>query len=372
MTLSPCDLLLLNFSNYPDLPIFPYAFAQLTALARRRGLRVARSDFLHVPAARRDDDLRRLIDTYRPAVVGITVRQCDSLMVDSYRHPGGPSFQPIEATRSAIRALRTMTSAPIIVGGIGFSIHPEKAFRYLEPDYGCVGCADDVIASFDAIAGRRAGAGIANLITGADGQVTVPSRTYYAPFTEREWDDALVDDVHAFYGTPRMASDAAPPVPVEVMRGCPFRCYFCVEPLVKGKAWRTRDLGVVRDELEFLISRGVRSFWFIASELNIEGPAFPLALAELMIGLREAHPARDLIWSGYMLPWKTSRGDFDVLARSGYRLGWNDFQSFSDENLRKTRVPYRMKDLRPFLEASIDPRFLPPPNKPGGTVEPLL
>ena len=372
MTRATCDLLLLNFSNYPDLPIFPYAFTQLTALARQRGLRVERSDFLHVPLARRDHALRRLLETTQPAMVGITLRQVDSLMVDSYRLPSRAPFQPLEATRDAIRAIRRMTRAPIVVGGIGFSIHPEKTLQYLEADYGCVGCADDVITSFDAIAAGHPGAGVANLLVRAADAITVPARTYYAPLAEREWDDALVDDVYAFYGTPRMASDAVPFVPVEVMRGCPYRCYFCAEPLVKGTTWRTRSLDVVRDELEFLISRDIRSFWFIASELNIEGAGFPLALGELMIELREKHPARDLIWSGYMLPWKTSTEDFDVLARSGYRLGWNDFQSFSDENLRKTRVPYRMKDLAPFLEASVDPRFLPPASKPGGTVQPML
>ena len=45
----PSDLLLLNASNLPTTPIFPYAFVQVTALARRFGLRVARFDFVGLP-----------------------------------------------------------------------------------------------------------------------------------------------------------------------------------------------------------------------------------------------------------------------------------------------------------------------------------
>jgi hypothetical protein len=41
------DLLLLNASNLPTVPIFPYAFVQVSAIARRFGLNVARFDFLN-------------------------------------------------------------------------------------------------------------------------------------------------------------------------------------------------------------------------------------------------------------------------------------------------------------------------------------
>lgn len=366
-----CDLLLLNFSNYADFPIFPYAFAQVSALARRQGLRVARADFLHVPPERRRSELERLVAQHRPRVVGITIRQGDSLMLASYQDPRRRQFHPIEATRLAIRELRELTRAPIMLGGIGFSIHPSMLFDHLAPDYACIGCADEVLARFEDVARGQPQRNIANLMFREDEKLVVPERSFFAPFTDREWDDTLVDELFRFYGAPHLAADAAA-VPVEVMRGCPFRCYFCVEPLVKGKQWRTRDLDVVRGELDFLVSRDLRYFWFIASELNIDGTDFILELAEMMIRLREDHRNERLIWSGYILPWKLQAEHFEVLRRSGYRLEWNDFQSFSDDNLKKTRVPYRMKDVRPFIEAASDPTFQAPASTPGGTNGPRL
>jgi len=367
-----CDLLLLNFSNYRNLPIFPYAFTQVSALARKHGHAVVRADFLHVPPERLSVELAALIDQHHPRVVGLTIRQADSLMLASYRSETREPFFPLTTTRLAIRALRELTKVPILVGGIGFSIHPDKVFEYLAPDYGCVGCADEVIAQLSMIAARNASADIGNLVLSVDDRVHVPQRRYFAPHDEREWDDPLVDELIAFYGAKRMNSEAVPAVPIEVMRGCPFRCYFCVEPLVKGKQWRPRNLSVIRDELEFLISRGVGYFWFVASELNIEGPAFAHQLGELMIQLRERHPTRDLIWSGYLLPWKSSERELAFLRRSGHRIAWNDYQSFSDENLKATRVPYRVKDVAPYLAASLDPAFAPPPSVPGNVAEPQL
>jgi hypothetical protein len=40
------DLLLLNCSNLPFIPVFPYAFVQLGALARRRGLKIKTLDLV--------------------------------------------------------------------------------------------------------------------------------------------------------------------------------------------------------------------------------------------------------------------------------------------------------------------------------------
>jgi hypothetical protein len=40
------DLLLMNSSNLPFIPVFPYAFVQVGALARRRGLKIKTLDLV--------------------------------------------------------------------------------------------------------------------------------------------------------------------------------------------------------------------------------------------------------------------------------------------------------------------------------------
>ena len=45
--MSQVDFLLLNASNYQKRPIFPYAFVQLSAIARRHNISVKRLDLIN-------------------------------------------------------------------------------------------------------------------------------------------------------------------------------------------------------------------------------------------------------------------------------------------------------------------------------------
>ncbi|WPB72596.1 hypothetical protein KYC5002_26430 [Archangium violaceum] len=73
------DLLLLNASNLPQLPIYPYAFVQVSAIARRFGLSVRRLDLLQVRREFWRPMLQELIQRHRPRMVGIHLRQQDTL-----------------------------------------------------------------------------------------------------------------------------------------------------------------------------------------------------------------------------------------------------------------------------------------------------
>src|ERR1700722_15437835 len=75
-----CDLLLLSASNYWRWALYPYAFVQVSALARKRGLKVARFDFWGIPKARWEARLHELFETVKPRAVGIHMRNVDSLI----------------------------------------------------------------------------------------------------------------------------------------------------------------------------------------------------------------------------------------------------------------------------------------------------
>jgi hypothetical protein len=123
---------------------------------------------------------------------------------------------------------------------------------------------------------------------------------------------------------------------------------------VKGRQWRTRDLDVVLAEMEFLLDRGLRRFWLSCSELNIEGNALAIEIAERIIALKERRSdAAALSWSAYMLPKLAGRDELRTLLRSGYELAWNEAQSLDDQNLKATRVPYRSRDVVGFFKEVI-------------------
>src|SRR5207245_1102292 len=108
------DLLLLNASNYPRVPLYPYAFVQVSEVARRFGLRVATCDLMYTPQQELRARLAELIERHRPRAVGLHLRQLDSLFVEEYRgywprDAGAAPFRPVDATAQVVRHLRELT-----------------------------------------------------------------------------------------------------------------------------------------------------------------------------------------------------------------------------------------------------------------------
>ena len=351
------DLLLLNATNLPWRPIFPYAFVQVSAVARRHGLSVDVVDLLDVPRTRLADFLRSHLQTSNPRMVGLHIRQGDSVFIEDYfASPNGPqttrSYFPIDDNRHLVRTLRDLTPVPIMAGGFGFTTHARRLYEHLELDYGVMGDPDDVFANFETVAAGRNLGGIQSLIHRDGGQVIANERGYFKPYEGIEYTDAIFDQLVRFYGHAQLFGANPPTVAVEVMRGCPFSCFFCTEPYVKGKDFRYRSLDVVEAELDALLRRQIRRFWFICSELDIQGVKFGLELSERIIRLREKHGGAPIEWSAYALP-RLEEDELRTLQRAGYVGALNDVLSLDDDNLRKARVPYRSKQAIGFLKAVV-------------------
>jgi hypothetical protein len=108
-------------------------------------------------------------------------------------------------------------------------------------------------------------------------------RVFYPPFDGPEYTDEMVDELVRFYGERSLLEGTMTAVPVEIARGCPFRCYFCNEPAVKGPRVRYRNWSVVEAVREFFKYVGST---FLSSE-HQHKRNWPGFLAE-----QRAHPAR--------------------------------------------------------------------------------
>jgi hypothetical protein len=351
------DLLLLNCSNLPWRPIYPYAFVQVSEVARRFGLQVSRLDMLEVDPRLWEPMLRRAIEEHQPRMVGIHLRQGDTLVHSDYDHvtlrkgapPSTAGYFPVADSRKLVEVLRTLTRAPITIGGFGFTTHARRLVDHLQVDYGVQGCPDGFFARFeDAIAGRALES-IPGLIHRRPEGYVFNERGYYAPATGTEYTGEIVGELLRFYSHAHLYGDNPTTIAIEVMRGCPFRCYFCSEPDVKGKRVSYRDLDVVEEEVRFLRRHHLRRFWFVCSELNIHGTDFAMQLAERVIRLNEEHKDQPRIeWTGYALPTMPV-SDLRVLQRAGYLGAMNEALSLDDENLKASGVPYRSRHTVAYL-----------------------
>ncbi|MCB9528219.1 MAG: hypothetical protein H6703_15665 [Myxococcales bacterium] len=372
---APVDLLFLNFSNWPGNPVYPYAFVQVSALARRAGLSVRRWDGLGLTREQQLACVRALLRRHRPRAVGFTIRQADSTEADEYLGAKAEAMTrwfPMEDTFAAIRQVRAVSDAKVVVGGFTFTASPVTMAEYLQPDFGVIGEPDAFIARFDDVMAGRLD-GVANLLYRHAGRWRQNERVYYGPFDGLEYTPELLDEITRFHGERAFREAQLAPVPglntaantgkavaVEIARGCPYRCAFCCEPLVKGNKVRLRDLDVVEAEIRSLLDHGVRYLWFICSELNVS-KSHVMALAERLIRIN-AGRALPVYWRAYFLPVKFSKDELRVLLRSGLMLEHNGpFSDLSNDTLEKLREPYRLRHalahLRDLMELNEEPEF---------------
>lgn len=355
---SQIDMLLLNCSNLPWRPIFPYAFVQVSEVARRFGLNIKRVDMLHV--RNWAEKISELIRLHRPRSIGIHLRQGDSIDLSDYMANGAPkseyfrTYYPIDDSKTLIEIIRKNTNAPVIMGGFGFTTHARNIARHLEIDMGVQGCPDGFFRHFNEALEGRSLTQIPGLVHHDGGTYIYNPQELSNPAENREYNEELVNELKSFYGD--MLKQKNPPtIAVEISRGCPFQCYFCTEPDVKGKRVNYRNQDVIISELDFLMRKDFKDFWFICSEINIGGTGFILELAEKVVRLNEKYKDRKIRWSGYSLP-TLEYDELALLQRAGYSGAMNDLLSLDEDNLRRAKVPYKKKQAVSFLKSMISLR----------------
>jgi len=363
------DLLLLNSSNLPFIPVFPYAFVQLGALARTRGLKIKTVDFVKLSEDQILPTLSDYIHRFHPRMIGFTIRQLDSIIAGQYvsEAPAGdspplplsPDIFPVESTRDAIATVRSITDAPIVVGGAGFSTSPIELSEYLEVDFGIRGEPDGLFDNFDALLKREDLASIPNLIHFSDGRYIENRRCFFTPSDGMEYSAEVIEEMEKFYGkdilfslgppSPLPLPFTRPSIPVEVSRGCPFHCCYCVEPFTGGTEVRYRSLDAIAEDIRFLAAHGLRYLWLVCSELNIGTNESSLSVAEEILKINEELSGHPIVWRSYHLPRWLSAEDLRLLYRSGFLGGRNDFPSWNNDNLAANRVPYRTEHILEHL-----------------------
>lgn len=372
----PVDILFINLTNLAGNPVYPYAFVQVSALARRAGLSVVRWDGLGLSRPHQLECITKLIQDHRPRVVAFTIRQTDSLMAFEYIGPDPKSspknaWFPAEDTRAAIEHVRRLTDAKIIVGGITFSSNPVSAVEYFQPDYAVIGEPDEFLAKFDQVIKEGRTDGVSNLLYRADGQWRQNERVFWGPLDDIEYTPDIIDEIFRFHGERALRNTHLANFPggidvsghsiaIEIARGCPFTCTYCSEHLVKGRTVHTRNLDVIESEIHNLLRYGLRYYWFVCSELNVNKDHV-IKLAERVIRINETLP-RPIIWRANFLPFQFSKDDLRLLMRSGLLVEQNEpFTDLSDETMKQMRSPYRAQNalqlVKDLSELNKEPEF---------------
>ncbi|MFQ5980418.1 MAG: hypothetical protein ACE5OZ_19960 [Candidatus Heimdallarchaeota archaeon] len=356
------NVLLLNASNISSNLTYPYAFVQVSEIANRFNVRVIRRDMFGLPKDQWIPYLQNELSKINFDMVLLTLRNTDTLGSGDYhiraddrnyqqpiiiKPPEQPNYYPIETAKILIENLRQITDIPIVTGGYGFSVMPDKIVKHIKPDYGVIGGPDAFFEYFEDILVYQNLDQVANLVYRRNEAFSKGPLRYFPPASRREYTEEIIADRQAFYARnyPGQEVNKVRSVPIEAVRGCSKSCTFCSEPLVKGPELQYRDIEVIVDEINFLSAHGHNLVFLISSEINAEGPDFLLKLADRILAINEERSAYERVyWYTFYLP-ALSLEELKHLRKARFLGGANDIVSLDDKNLAAIKAPYKSRDV---------------------------
>lgn len=305
-------------------PIGPIGLDYIAPAVRAAGFR---AEVLDLCLA---DDPRQVLDRHFAAtdcrLVGVSFRNVD----DSY-WPSAEWFVP--QLGEIVALIKNKTRAPVVLGGVGFSILPEQILRLSGADFGIRGDGELALPALAAEL-RRGGRfeNIPGLVWRQGGTIRSNPVAWPPSISLATGRDAI--DNKAYFELGGQCG-------LETKRGCNQPCIYCADPLAKGTCVRTRHPAEVADEVQSLLAKGIDVFHLCDCEFNIPGEHARAVCEELTrCGL-----GKRIRWYAYM-----SVVPFDAqLARAMRYAGCVgvDFgaDSVRESMLRTYRRPHRKEDV---------------------------
>jgi len=305
-------------------PIAPLGLDYIAEAAKTAGIDV---DVVDLCLA--DDPLQALhayFNTHSPKLVGISFRNADDCFWPSVRW-----FVPDLA--DTIGTIRNITGAPIVIGGVGFSIFAQRIVEYAGADFGIRGDGEQAIVSlFNELQNSRHFDCVDGLVwRNSDG--IHANRPAWPEHLSLPTSRGAIDNLSYFKRGGQCG--------LETKRGCNRRCIYCADPLAKGPKLRLRNPSEVADEAEALLARGIDVLHLCDCEFNIPRRHAYAVCEEL---IRRSLGKR-LRWYTYMAVVPFDAELAQAMARAGC-VGI-DFtgDSASGSMLKTYRQPHLKEDL---------------------------
>jgi radical SAM superfamily enzyme YgiQ (UPF0313 family) len=236
----------------PD-PVFPLGLASIAAVLMGRGWSVRITDLCFNLHWR--DALSQSLKDYQPDYLGLSIRN-----IDNVTYPTPVSY--LSFLKEVVEACRRHSSAPIILGGSGFTLMPDALHGFLQADYGIVGEGERAILAL--LERLSEGSGVASLpgpIFGGSGENSSFSNP--GPVDLDPWPFPARDlfDLTGYRNSGATGN-------LQTKRGCPFECIYCTYPLIEGRQIRPRDPQRVVEEMERMAPADLDPVFFVDNNFN--------------------------------------------------------------------------------------------------------
>ncbi len=242
-----------NRHRFP-VPVIPVGACVVAEAARKAGHEVRLLDMMF-----EKDPLKavhRELTHRRPEVIGLSVRNIDNNNMHS------PVFFLSELV-PVIKTIRTLSSAPIVLGGAAVPVMTEELLRYTGAEIAVLSDGETVFPSLldklsrgeslwklPGIAWIEEGVFYSNLFPRTENICSCPSPDYH------EWTDI------------KNYLKSLSTVPLQTKLGCHFNCIYCTYRKIEGGAYRLGDPDEVVDTVRRMVSYGLRHIEFVDNVFN--------------------------------------------------------------------------------------------------------
>jgi radical SAM superfamily enzyme YgiQ (UPF0313 family) len=205
-----------------------------------------------------EDTVARGLREFQPDLIAIGLRNVQNM---DYTN----TSVNVAWYRSLVRAVRTVSPAPIVLGGGGFSVIPAALMEDLGADYGIAGEGERSMGRLVEELEKPAPdfAAVDGLYYRTDGRLEYAGQNggFIVMDELPRPDRSLVDArYYSEYGIESL----------QTKRGCPLHCTYCTYPLIEGNKGRLRNPALVADDFMAICSRpGVDHLFIVDSVFNL-------------------------------------------------------------------------------------------------------
>jgi radical SAM superfamily enzyme YgiQ (UPF0313 family) len=308
-----------------NMPVLPVGLACVAASVQRAGHDVKLVNLMAKEQGR--TLLTEALREFQPEVIGISVRNIDDQVMQD------PRFL-LDPVKEIVAHCRSLSSAPIILGGAGYSIFPQSALAYLGADVGIQGEGEAALPMLLArLAGQMDLSGIPGLVLAS------PSiQEKASPI--KSMDDFPLPRPNAFPELFPTLGDQSLWLPLQTRRGCPMQCSYCSTATIEGRILRKRSPEIVVEALARYVDAGFDHFFFVDNTFNI-----PLSYAKALCD-HIAAAALPIQWRAIVYPWKIDEELVEKMAKAGCVEVSFGFESGSKAILRSMNKRFQPEEVR--------------------------
>lgn len=268
------------------------------------------------------------IRSFDPGLVGISLRNIDNTEANDSR-----SF--INDYQNLVDSVREASSAPIVLGGAGFTIFPERMLAMLGADYGIAGEGEQLVELVDRLELGRDPMGLPGVV--------VPGGSYVRQAWQGDYRRATPDLVPL---THYLANSGI--LNLQTKRGCPYACIYCTYPGIEGRCLRRFSPKEVGRCARGLQDAGARFLFITDATFNCD-PAHNLAVARAMHDSGLTIP-----WGAFFAPIPMADGYFQELAEHGLTHVEFGTEALCDSVLAAYQKPFSVEQVGKAHQQAVD------------------